>query len=224
MRILFSGVPTALHVISSRAMTRLADVVTASQELSGTSSRSRKVAILAELLGRLSPDEVAIAVGFLTGVPRQGRIGIGYSTIYGIESAPAADASIALGELDRALAEVQALPGSGSRGARRQVLAELLGRGTEQEADFIKRLFTGGLRQGALAGLMADAVAKAAGVPGELARRALMLSGDLGRTAEIALADGEDGLREVGFEIFRPIFPMLASTAESAADAVESFE
>jgi DNA ligase-1 len=100
----------------------------------------------------------------------------------------------------------------------------LLDRATEPEAGFVRRLFTGELRQGALAGLMVDAVAKAAGVPAELARRALMLSGDLTRTAEIAMSGGEERLREVGFELFRPIFPMLASTAESVADAVSSFD
>src|SRR5918999_4885599 len=111
-----------------------------------------------------------------------------------------------------------------SRSRKVAILAELLGRATEQEADFVKRLFTGGLRQGALAGLMVDAIARAAGVSGEISRRALMLSGDLSRTAEIAIKEGEEGLREVGFEIFRPIFPMLASTAASVPDAVVSFE
>jgi DNA ligase-1 len=205
-------------------VTLLADVVAASRDVAGTSARSRKVAILAELLKRLDPTEVPIAVGFLAGVPRQGRVGIGHSTIYGIEAAPAGEASLTLDELDRAIAEVQKTRGSGSSAKRRQILAELLGRATEHEADFVKRLFTGELRQGALAGLMVDAIAKAAGVPGELARRALMLSGDLTRTAEIAMTRGEDGLRDVGFEIFRPVFPMLASTAESVADAVTSFE
>jgi DNA ligase-1 len=71
---------------------------------------------------------------------------------------------------------------------------------------------------------MVDAVASAAGVSGEMTRRALMLSGDLTRTAEIAMTQGEDGLRRVGFQIFRPILPMLASTAESAQEAVSSFE
>src|ERR671913_534800 len=119
----------------------------------------------------------------------------------------------------------QACPGgAGSAATRRRILGELLSRATEPEAGFIKRLFTGELRQGALAGLMVDAVAKAAGVSGELARRALMLSGDLTRTAEIAMTRGEEGLREVGFEIFRPIFPMLASTAASVPDAVGSFD
>src|SRR5262249_10196593 len=92
------------------------------------------------------------------------------------------------------------------------------------EAAFVRRLLTGELRQGAQTGVMVDAVARAAGVPADLARRAHMLSGDLTRTAEIALADGEDGLRAVGFELFRPVLPMLASTAESVADAMAGFE
>src|SRR5918999_793904 len=111
-----------------------------------------------------------------------------------------------------------------SRSRKVAILAELLGRATEQEADFVKRLFTGELRQGALAGLMVDAIAKAAGVSGEIARRALMLSGDLTRTAEIAMSNGEEGLRQVGFELYRPIFPRLASTATSVAEAVAGFD
>jgi DNA ligase-1 len=205
-------------------MTLLADVVTASRDVTATSSRSRKVAILAELVGRLDPSEVAPAVGFLAGVPRQGRVGVGYSTIYGIERGPAAEASLTVEELDRAIADVQEATGSGSAARRKLILGALLGRATEQEADFVKRLFTGGLRQGALGGLMVDAVAKAAKVPPEIARRALMLSGDLTRTAEIAITKGGEGLRDVGFELFRPILPMLASVAASATDAVASFD
>src|ERR671917_40932 len=205
-------------------MTLLADVVTASREVTETSSRSAKVQILAELLRRLDPSEVGIAVGFLAGAPRQGRVGIGYSTIYGIERPPAREPSLTVAELDRAIDAVRATTGSGSATARKEILGELLGRATEAEADFVKRLFTGGLRQGALAGLMVDAVAKASGVSGVLARRALFLWGALPRPAEIAMSEGEEGLREVGFELFRPIFPMLASTAASVSDAVASFD
>jgi DNA ligase-1 len=205
-------------------MTLLADVVTASRDVTDTKSRSQKVAALAELLGRLDANEVPLAVGFLAGVPRQGRVGVGYSTIYGIERASARDASLTIDDLDRAIARVQEMTGHGSASKRKQILADLLGQATEHEANFVKRLFTGELRQGALAGLMVDAIARAAGVSGVLTRRALMLSGDLTRTAEIAIAEGEDGLRDVGFEIFRPILPMLASTAASASDAVESFD
>jgi DNA ligase 1 len=205
-------------------MTLLAEVVSASKEVAETSSRSHKVAILADLLRKLDSDEIPIAVGFLSGVPRQGRVGVGYSTIYGLEHVRAAEPKLAVGDLDRAIVSVSEATGAGSTGRRKQILGDLLGRATDEEAAFVKRLFTGELRQGALAGLMVDAVAKAAGVSGSLARRALMLSGDLTRTAEIALAEGEEGLREIGFELFRPILPMLASTAESVGDAVASFD
>jgi DNA ligase-1 len=205
-------------------MTLLADVVSASRDVAATSARSRKVAILAELVRRLEPGEVAICVGFLSGAPRQGRVGIGYSTVYGIAPSPAQEPTLTIDDVDRAISKIAGTTGGGSSTRRRQLLGELLARATEPEDDFLRHLFTGELRQGALAGLMADAVAKASGVPGELARRALMLSGDLTRMAEIAMTHGEQGLREVGFEIFRPILPMLASTSAAVADAVASFE
>ena len=205
-------------------MTLLADVVAASSAVTETSARSQKIAILAELLTALDLNEVPLAVGFLSGAPRQGRVGVGYSTIYGIEQEPADEPSLTIEEVDGAITEIRETTGSGSVAKRRQILDELLGRATAQEAAFVKRLFTGELRQGALAGVMIDAIAKASGVSGPIARRALMLSGDLTRTAEIAMTDGEEGLRAVGFELFRPIFPMLASTAEDVAEAVGAFE
>jgi ATP-dependent DNA ligase I len=122
------------------------------------------------------------------------------------------------------ISEIEALSGSGSTTRRKRLLAELFHRATSPEEEFLRRLLTGELRQGALAGLMADAVARAAGVPGELARRALMLSGDLPQMAATAISGGEAGLREIGFELFRPILPMLASTSASVAEAVSSFE
>jgi DNA ligase-1 len=205
-------------------MALLADVVTASHAVAGTSSRSSKVATLAELLRTLDGDEVAIATGLLSGVPRQGRAGVGYSTIYGLEHEAAAEPSLTIRELDAAISELQATTGSGSGGRRRALLGGLLARATRAEADFIRRLFTGELRQGALAGIMVDGIAKAGAVPADVVRRAYMLSGDLMRTAQVALADGEAGLRDFGFELFRPVLPMLASSAESIADALAGFE
>src|SRR5688500_11295500 len=205
-------------------MTLLADVVTASKSVTETSSRSKKIALLAELLARLDADEVGIVTGFLSGAPRQGRVGVGYSTVYAVECAPAAEASVTVGELDVAITQIQDATGRGSVTGRKELLLRLFERATEEEADFVRRLLTGELRQGALAGIMVDAVAKAAGVPVDLARRALMLSGDLPRTAELAVTEGEEGLRAVGFELFRPVLPMLASTAADVAEAVGSFE
>ena len=205
-------------------MTLLAELVAASEDVASTSSRSRKVAILAELLRSLDPREVPIAVGLLSGVPRQGRVGVGYATVAALELEPAAEPSLTVHDLDRAIADIQTARGPGSGALRKRILGELNARASDLEAGFVRRLLTGELRQGALAGLMVDAVARAAGVSGDSVRRALMLSGDLTRTAEIALVDGEEGLRAVGFEIFRPVLPMLASTAESVAGAVASFD
>jgi DNA ligase-1 len=181
------------------------------------------VQILAELLSGVDPDEVAMCVGFLSGAPRQGRVGVGYAAVYGVEVPPAGDPSLTVADLDRAIERVAADTGPGSAGRRRQLLAELLGRATEPEAEFVRRLLTGDLRQGALGGVMADAVAQAAGVSAAVARRALMLSGDLTRMAEIAISGGEQGLRAVGLELFRPVLPMLASPGASVAEAVAAF-
>jgi len=211
-------------VVTCRGLTLFAEVVEASRLVAGTSSRSRKVRILAELLRTLDAEEVPIVVGFLSGVPRQGRVGVGYATVYRSQTAPAEEASLRVEEVDRAVSEIEASIGAGSSGRRRELLDAVLGRATAPEADFLRRLLTGELRQGALAGLMADAVAKAADVPSALARRALMLSGDLTHMAEVAMTEGEPGLKRIGFEIFRPILPMLASTSANVAEAVSGFE
>src|SRR5262249_41944577 len=158
------------------------------ERVATASARSTKVALLADLLGILDDAELPIAVGLLSGTPRQGRIGIGYRTVYGIEGRSATEASLTIGDLDRALTAVEEATGTGSAAARRELLDTLLHRATEAESGFIRRLVTGELRQGASAGLMTDAVAKAAAVPGEQVRRALMLSGDLPVTAAIAMA------------------------------------
>jgi DNA ligase-1 len=205
-------------------LTLFAAVVDASARVTATSSRSAKIAVLAELLRTLEPDEVPICVGFLSGLPRQGRVGIGYATMYRLEATAAPEPSLTVGDVDGAISAIDAAKGSGSTTERGQILHALLSRATEPEADFLRRLLTGELRQGALAGLMVDAVARAAGVPGEVARRALMLSGDLTRMAQIAMTAGEQGLGAVGFEIFRPILPMLASTSATVAEAVSGFE
>jgi DNA ligase-1 len=204
--------------------TLLADLVAASQAVADTSSRTAKVTILAGLLETLERDELPIAVALLSGVPRQGRVGIGYATVYGLELAPSPQASLTIVALDEAIAGIDGARGSGSASRRKELLGGLLGRATAAEAEFVRRLLTGELRQGALAGLMVDAIVRAAGVSGQAARRALMLSGDLTRTAEIALTAGEDGLRAVGLELFRPIFPMLASTAASVEDALTGLD
>lgn len=205
-------------------MTLLADVVAASSEVSETRSRSAKIATLAKLLGKLEPAEIAVVVGFLSGAPRQGRIGVGWSMSYSVLRPPAVEPSLTVLDIDFAIGEIQDSAGAGSTTRRKDILGDLFGRATEPEAGFLRRLFTGELRQGSLAGLMVDAIAKAAAVPGDAVRRALMLSGDLPGTAATAMTSGEPGLLEVGFELFRPIMPMLASTSTGVDEAVAGFD
>lgn len=204
-------------------VTRLAAVVGASAEVAATRSRSTKIAILAELLSSVDATEVEMCVGFLVGTPRQGRVGVGYATVYGIEVPAAEQPSLTVTDLDSAIDAIAAGVGAGSATRRRRLLVELLARATESEAEFIRRLLTGDLRQGALAGVMADAVAKAAGVSAGVVRRALMLSGDLTRMAAIAITGGEAGLRAVGLELFRPVLPMLAAPGASVPEAMSAF-
>jgi DNA ligase-1 len=123
-------------------------------------------------------------------------------------------------DVDHALDRLQATVGSGSASARQQILHGVFERATPAEADFLRRLLVGELRQGALGGLMADAVARAASVPAPLVRRAAMLSGDLGRTAVVALTEGTGGLHAVGLEVGRGVLPMLAATAPDVSGAL----
>lgn len=200
----------------------LAELVRTAEAVAATSARNGKVVLLADLLARLEPEEVAPAVGFLAGDPRQGRIGVGWSTLAGIGASPARRPSVTVSDLERVMALVLATTGPGSAEARAGLLAGLLGRATASEQDFVRRLLVGELRQGALEGVVTDAVARAATVPGVLVRRAMMLCGDLGRTAEIALREGEAGLAGVGLEVMRPVQPMLAATADDLAGALAS--
>jgi DNA ligase-1 len=120
-------------------MTLFADVVLASSQVAETTSRSRKVAILAELLRRLDAAEIAIVTGFLSGAPRQGRVGVGYSMIYAVDSTPSPAASLTIDDVDGGITELQETTGSGSGARRRQLLESLLGRSTADEAAFIRR-------------------------------------------------------------------------------------
>ncbi len=198
----------------------LAELVATTDAVGATSARKEKVTLLADLLRRADPDETEIAVGLVSGDPRQGRIGVGWATVAKLEIEPAGSPSHDITDLDRLLTDVAGTHGSGSQARRAQLLRDFLERATSAEVDFVRRLLVGELRQGANAGITTDAVAKANDVPATLLRRAVMLSGDLRVAARIAAADGKAGLDAVGLELGRPVLPMLASTSESVADAV----
>ena len=200
---------------------RLIDLVEASAAVGGTRSRLAKATTLADVLARAGPEEVGIAVAFLSGEPRQGRIGVGYATLREARGGPAAETpELTLSEVDAALAELMAVKGKGAGAERLRRLRALFARALPAEQDFLARLLLGELRQGALEGLMVEGIARAAGLPAADVRRAAMLSGDLARVAEAALGDGAAGLERFRIELFRPLQPMLAQPAEDAGDAL----
>ncbi len=201
-------------------MTALAELVATSDAVASTRARGEKLAALSALLVRLDPGEIEIAVGFLIGRPRQGRVGVGWASAWRIETPPAATSSLVLRDIDDAITRIESTTGSGSAGARQAILAGLFARATAPETDFIRRLFVGELRQGALAGLMTDAIARAAGVPLATMRRAAMLDGDLGRTARVALTEGDAALHAIGLHVLRGVQPMLAASAPDVATAL----
>lgn len=197
----------------------LAELVAASARVAATRSRTAKVTELAQVLQRAP---VPIVVPWLAGELRQGRIGVGYATVYGLRAVPpVVEPALGIDEVDAAFTALGALEGKGSATARTGQLRALFARATAAEQAFLGALLTGELRQGALAGLLAEAVARAAGVPAAAVRRATMLSGDLVAPCVAAFESGEVGLAAFGLELFRPVAPMLADTAESVGDAVQ---
>jgi DNA ligase 1 len=201
--------------------TRLADLVQASATVAQTASRLAKRDAIAACLRAAAPEEIEIAVAFLSGEMRTGRIGIGYSTLSELRNTEGAAApSLTLLEVDSALVQIAATTGKGSAAARSEQLARLFARATRAEQDFLVRLLAGELRQGALEGVMVEAVAAAACVDESEVRRATMFSADLGAVARVALTEGAPGLAEFSIRIERPVQPMLAQTAEDVADAL----
>jgi DNA ligase 1 len=202
----------------------LDDVVLASAGVGASASRLAKIARLSELLGAAGragdPHLVAVVAAWLSGELPQGQIGVGWSALRS-PPPPAATPTLAVLEVDGAFTRIGAVAGKGSQALRASLLAGLFAAATAAEQRFLRRLLSGELRQGALAGVMADAVAKAAGVATPSVRRAAMLGGSLPSVAAVALTEGGSALQQFTLQVGRPIGPMLAQTAADVRDALE---
>jgi DNA ligase-1 len=203
---------------------RLADLAATSRAVAETSSRLEKVALLAECLRRLAPGELAVAAAWLAGELPQGRLGVGWAALERARAGatPAAEASLDLAEVDGALSRIAAASGPGSATERRRFLGAVLARSTPPEQEFLARLLLGELRQGALEGVLVEAVARAASVPAAEVRRAAMAAGGVPPVAAAALAAGEAGLARFRMRLLEPVRPMLAESARSPAAAIEA--
>ncbi len=201
---------------------RLIDLVECSERVAASPGRNQKIRLLAELIRQVPAGQIQIAIAFLSGALRQGRIGIGPAAIRdAYTEGPAETPSLVLREVDLAFEEVAAIKGKGSARETATRLRGLFSRASERERRFLVQLLVGELRQGALEGLMVEAVARAVGVPPGKVRRAAMTTGDLGKVAEAAVSDGEAGLASFAVQLFRPVQPMLAQPADGVNDALE---
>ena len=202
-------------------MTAFAELAATSDAVAATRSRNAKVAALSAFLRKLGPDEIAIAVAYLSGETPQGRSGIGYALLRDASTAPGATAaSLAIADVDRALQRVAAATGAGSRSRRGEILADLLTQATTTERDFLLRLLQGELRQGALEALVTDAVAAAASLAPEAVRGAAMLADGIAAVAQAALTEGAAGLRRFPLALMQPLAPMLAQSADDVSQAL----
>jgi DNA ligase-1 len=211
----------ASETISYSAYMLLANIVEISRQVAGTSKRLEKIDALASLLRQLQPDEIETAVAFLSGSTLQGRIGIGYAMLRDAAASESEQPSLELTDVNRALESFAAAQGRGSTSHRQQILRAMFSRATAPEQQFLTALLMGELRQGALEGIMLEAIAKAARVPAERIRRAVMMAGQVPSVARAALVSGEAGLAPYDIQLFRPVQPMLAQTADDVEEAIE---
>jgi DNA ligase-1 len=201
---------------------KLNELVQTSAAVASTASRLEKIAKLAALLKQLDAVEVSIAIGFLIGFPRQGKLGVGWATIYGLrEHESASMPSLELREVDAIFDRIKATKGKSSAMQKTALVTDLFARATADEQRFLGGLIVGEVRQGALEGVLIEAVASAAGFPAARLRRAAMMAGDIGVVATAALGpNADEALSAYGLQLFRPVQPMLADSAETVADAL----
>ncbi|OBB16002.1 ATP-dependent DNA ligase [Mycolicibacterium setense] len=202
----------------------LADVAAASADIAGTSARLTKIdriaAVLAVAAAEADARTVAVTVSWLSGELPQRQIGVGWAALRSLPP-PAEIPSLTVTGVDAAFSEIKNTTGKGSQAQRAELVRGLFATATETEQTFLRRLLGGELRQGALAGVMADAVARASGIPAAEVRRAAMLAGDLPAVAAAAATGGREALAEFQLQVGRPVGPMLAQTATAVEDALE---
>jgi DNA ligase-1 len=203
-------------------MARLAALVDASRDVARSSGRLEKIGRLADLIRSLPAEEIEIAIAFLSGSPRQGSIGVGHAALSATAAVTPVEApALTLAEVDEVFGELCAIAGKGAATARARALTHLFARASSEEQHFLRRLLYGELRQGALEGVLVDAVARAAAIPPARIRRAAMMAGSLGHVARIALSQGDAALDAFSIQLLRPVQPMLAESADSVDEALD---
>jgi DNA ligase-1 len=205
---------------------RLAELCRA---LEATTKRTEKSHLIAEFLQRLSLDEVAPAVLLVVGQifpefdPR--NLEVGWSTIRRVlekaKQTTLLNNSLSIRRVHESLSEIAHTKGSQSRKLKERLLSGLISDASREEVEVLVKIIFGEMRIGVNEGVMLDALAESSGAPLSLVRRALMLTGNLGEVALVAVTQGEKGLEGIKPELFVPLKPMLAETVDDPEEAIE---
>jgi DNA ligase-1 len=202
-------------------MTSFTTLVEVSKKVASTTSKKEKISLLAQLLRQTRGKEISLAASYLSGQIPQGRLGIGWGTLQqALQDLPDQTRSLSLVEIDSFFERISEEKGKGSSAKKIRLLRDLFSSIRRNEADFLTGLIMGEIRQGALEGLVLEAVAQASSLDIERLRQGLMFSGEIGEVSRIALEEGMSGLSKLQPRLFHPISPMLANPAESEAEAL----
>ncbi|MFB6096395.1 MAG: ATP-dependent DNA ligase LigA [Haloferacaceae archaeon] len=141
----------------------------------------------------------------------------------GSGSGDAEGSGLTVAETFAELTTLATAAGSGSQDRKLDVLFGLFNRTDPTEARYLARIVLSEMRIGVGEGTVRDAVAEAFDAPVEAVERALQVTNDYGRVAEIARDEGVEGLDAVDLQVGRPVQAMLAQ-AGTVTDALEEWE
>lgn len=203
----------------------LSELVAAVAQIRAATKKTEKVGLLADVLRRTAQEESELAALYLTGSFPQGKIGIGWSAIQrAMAEGPPSGEPVTLRDVDATLTLLAQEQGAGSTERKVAELSRLFHRATAEERRFLSQLFVGEIRQGALEGLVIEAIAKAAALPLADIRQAAMFAGHIGAVARAALQEGAPGLARFSLRLFTPVAPMLATSVEDVEEALHRLD
>jgi DNA ligase-1 len=208
-----------VRIIAAMLLARLVEVVS---KVRATTKKTEKTALLADFLRQTQGKETELAALYLSGALPQGKMGVGWRMIQDamLDEAPSGE-PLTLTGVDQIFEAITADRGSGSTERKIGAVRRLFQRASPEERQFLAQLVMGELRQGALEGLILDAIARAAKLPAGDVRQAMMFSGNLGEVARVAVEEGAPGLSRFSLRLFTPIAPMLANSAQDVEETLE---
>ncbi len=209
---------------------KLSRVIDTSAAVTGTPSRSAKVATLAHVLQETVAAHgrghhcIEVVADYVAGTLPQRRVGVSWRGLRDLPP-PATLATLTIEQTDTALTVMAALSGGGAAGKRRKAVRDLFARATAAEQRWLSGLITGELRQGASDGVLLQAIAQAAGIDDQIVRSAVMRAGYPGPVAQVALSapsaeEAMAALTAMTLRVGRPLRPMLSGSAPGVEEAV----